>query len=195
MTTQVSGHHKKGITIYDIAVTALFAALCYVATTFFKIEIPTPVGRMMMHAGNIFCLLAALLLGPARGAAADAIGMGLSDILSVWIASAPSTIVMRFCMGLVTGAVPKLGGGTSKHSMKWVIIGAVSGMFTYYVLYLGYSFLKDLILGNAVATCLADVGVKAVTSGITGILSVIAACLLYIPFHKALTAAGYYRKR
>ena len=91
--------------------------------------------------------------------------------------------------------LPKLGGGTSKHSMKWVIIGAVSGMFTYYVLYLGYSFLKDLILGNAVATCLADVGVKAVTSGITGILSVIAACLLYIPFHKALTAAGYYRKR
>ena len=102
---------------------------------------------------------------------------------------------MRFCRGRVTGAVPKLGGGTSKHSMKWVIIGAVSGMFTYYVLYLGYSFLKDLILGNAVATCLADVGVKAVTSGITGILSVIAACLLYIPFHKALTAAGYYRKR
>ena len=81
MTTQVSGHHKKGITIYDIAVTALFAALCYVATYFLRIEIPTPLGRMMIHGGNIVCLLSALLMGPLRGAAADAIGMGLFDLL------------------------------------------------------------------------------------------------------------------
>ena len=118
-----------------------------------------------MHAGISSACWPLCCWARREGRRRDAIGMGLSDVLSPWIASAPSTVIMRFCMGLVTGAVPKLGGGTSKHSMKWVIIGAVSGMFTYYVLYLGYSFLKDLILGNAVATCLADVGVKAVTSG------------------------------
>ena len=68
-------------------------------------------------------------------------------------------------------------------------------MVTYYVLYLGYSFLSDLILGNGLAAVLADVATKAVTSGSTGIVSIIVASLLYLPFHKALAAAGYYRKR
>ena len=195
MTTQVSGHHKKGITIYDIAVTALFAALCYVATYFLRIEIPTPLGRMMIHGGNIVCLLSALLMGPLRGAAADAIGMGLFDLLSGWATSAPSTIVMRFCMGLAGGAVPKLSGKKDNPGIGWAIAGAAAGMVTYYVLYLGYSFLSDLILGNGLAAVLADVATKAVTSGSTGIVSIIVASLLYLPFHKALTAAGYYRKR
>ena len=195
MTTQVSGHHKKGITIYDIAVTALFAALCYVATYFLRIEIPTPLGRMMIHGGNIVCLLSALLMGPLRGAAADAIGMGLFDLLSGWASSAPSTIVMRFCMGLAGGAVPKLSGKKDTLGIGWAIAGAAAGMVTYYVLYLGYSFLSDLILGNGLAAVLADVATKAVTSGSTGIVSIIVASLLYLPFHKALTAAGYYRKR
>ncbi len=195
MTTQVSGHHKKGITIYDIAVTALFAALCYVATYFLRIEIPTPLGRMMIHGGNIVCLLSALLMGPLRGAAADAIGMGLFDLLSGWASSAPSTIVMRFCMGLAGGAVPKLSGKKDNPGIGWAIAGAAAGMVTYYVLYLGYSFLSDLILGNGLAAVLADVATKAVTSGSTGIVSIIVASLLYLPFHKALAAAGYYRKR
>ena len=195
MTTQVSGHHKKGITIYDIAVTALFAALCYVATYFLRIEIPTPLGRMMIHGGNIVCLLSALLMGPLRGAAADAIGMGLFDLLSGWASSAPSTIVMRFCMGQASGEGPKLSGKKDNPGIGWAIAGAAAGMVTYYVLYLGYSFLSDLILGNGLAAVLADVATKAVTSGSTGIVSIIVASLLYLPFHKALAAAGYYRKR
>ena len=193
MTSKVSSEKKKS-SIYDIVITALFAALCYVATSLLHVDIPTPVGKTMMHAGNIFCLLSALLLGPLRGASADAIGMGLYDLLGGWASSAPSTIIMRFCMGLVGGAVPKLGG-KEKHSFAWTVAGAAAGMVTYYILYLGYSFVKDLVLGNAVATCLADVGTKAVTSGISGIISIIVASLLYVPFHKALTAAGYYRKR
>lgn len=195
MTTQVSGQHKKGITIYDIAVTALFAALCYVATYFLRIEIPTPLGKTMIHGGNVVCLLSALLMGPMRGAAADAIGMGLFDLLGGWASSAPSTIIMRFCMGLVGGAVPKLGGKKEKHSIGWAIAGAAAGMVTYYVLYLGYTFLRDLILGNGMAAVLADVGTKAISSGGSGIVSIIIASILYTPFHKALAAAGYYRKR
>lgn len=194
MTAKVS-HQKKKISIYDVAVTAMFAALCYVATSLLHIEIPTPVGRTMMHAGNIFCLLAALLLGPARGAAADAIGMGLFDVTGGWITSAPSTVVMRFVMGLAAGAVPKLGGKSEKHSPLWTVAGAAAGMAAYYVLYLGYSFVKDLVLGNAVGTALVDIGTKAFTSGITGIVSIAVASLLYLPFYKALAAAGYYRKR
>ena len=58
---------KRKITTYDIVVTALFAAICYVATAFFHIDIPTPLGKTMMHFGNIFCLLSAMLMGGPPG--------------------------------------------------------------------------------------------------------------------------------
>ena len=50
--------------VYRIVLTALMAALCYVAFTFLKIPIPTFGGDYVaLHIGNAFCVLAALLLG------------------------------------------------------------------------------------------------------------------------------------
>ena len=65
--------------VYRIVLTALMAALCYVAFTFLKIPIPTFGGDYVaLHIGNAFCVLAALLLGGADkqlpiGAMADEI--------------------------------------------------------------------------------------------------------------------------
>ena len=171
----------------------MFAAICYVATNF-RIEIPTPLGKTMIHCGNIFCLLSCLLMGGVRGGAANAIGLGLFDLLGGWASSAPSTIVMRFVMGFVGGSVA-FKGGKENRKLGWTIAGAVSGMVTYIVLYLGYSFLKGVILGNAVETVLVDVGTKAITSSLSGVLSVVIATLLYPVFRKALAAAGYYKHR
>ena len=65
----------------------------------------------------------------------------------------------------------------------------------YVVLYLSYSFLKGIVLGNAVGTVLVDVASKAATSVPAGCVSVVVAVVLYPFFYKALTAAGYYQKR
>ena len=54
--------------VYKIVITALMAALCYVAFTFLKIPIPTFGGDYVaLHIGNAFCVLAALLLGGGYG--------------------------------------------------------------------------------------------------------------------------------
>ena len=95
---------KHKITTYDIVVTALFAAICYVATNF-RIDIPTPLGKTMIHCGNVFCLLSAMLMGGLRGGIADATGLTLFDLTGGWATSAPSTFVMRFVMGLVCGSI------------------------------------------------------------------------------------------
>ena len=185
---------KHKITTYDIVVTALFAAICYVATNF-RIEIPTPLGKTMIHCGNVFCLLSAMLMGGLRGGIADATGLGLFDLLGGWASSAPSTFIMRFIMGLVGGSVASVGNHNETKPTKWTILGAVTGMVTYVILYLGYSFLKGIVLGNAVGTVLTDVAAKAATSIPSGCVSIVVAVILYPFFRKALTAAGYYQKR
>lgn len=44
--------------VYKLVLTALMAALCYVAFTFLKIPIPTPGGdTTALHIGNAFCVL------------------------------------------------------------------------------------------------------------------------------------------
>ena len=41
----------------------LLATLCYIGFAFFKIDIPVGTGKSAFHLGNVFCVLAALLLG------------------------------------------------------------------------------------------------------------------------------------
>ena len=65
--------------VYRIVLTALMAALCYVAFTFLKIPIPTFGGDYVaLHIGNAFCVLAALLLGGVYGGLA---GMRMVTLL------------------------------------------------------------------------------------------------------------------
>ena len=186
MTTQVSGHHKKGITIYDIAVTALFAALCYVATTFFKIEIPTPVGRMMMHAGNIFCLLSGFVLGPVAGGLAAGLGSALYDVTNpAYIASAPFTFAFKFLLAAVCGWVAYARGSRAERHGQNILAG-VAGSAAYMVLYLGKSFIEGLLLGNALVPVLVAVGTKAVTSGVNAVIAVVVSVPLCAAVRMAL---------
>ena len=49
--------------ISRIAQAGLLAALCYIGFAFFKIDIPAGTEKASFHFGNVFCVLAALLLG------------------------------------------------------------------------------------------------------------------------------------
>ena len=93
--------------IQKLALTALFAALCYVIFTFLQIKIPMPGGdATSLHLGNAFCVLAALLLGGGYGGLAGAVGMTIADLMDpVYITGAPKTFVLKFCIGLITGLV------------------------------------------------------------------------------------------
>jgi uncharacterized membrane protein len=70
---------------------ALFAALCCVAT--YAIKIPLPYGYFNL--GDVFVLLAGWCLGPIYGVAAAAVGSALADLLSGYALSAPVTFLIK----------------------------------------------------------------------------------------------------
>ena len=67
---------KKPVDAKVIAQAALCAALCYVGATFIKIDIPVGTERTMFHFGNVFCVLAALLIGGTWGGQAGGLEAG-----------------------------------------------------------------------------------------------------------------------
>lgn len=139
----VNGRNEK---VYKLVLTALMAALCYVAFTFLKIPIPTLNGDMVaLHIGNAFCVLAALILGGGYGGLAGALGMTIADILDpVYITSAPKTFILKFCIGLIAGFVAhKIAHITDDHDTKyvlrWSLLASIAG--------LGFNVIMDPIVG------------------------------------------------
>ncbi len=183
---------NKKFTVFDMTVIGLMAALCYVGTLF-RIEIPTPLGKTMIHLGNVFCLLSGLLFGGMKGALSSGIGSAIFDLLNGWATSAPSTFINKFVMGFLAGFIPRLKGKNGD-SLTFNIIGAACGIYAYNILYLTYSFLKNIVLGSAVETAWTDVIFKAPISFANGTLALIVSVILASVLKPLLTKAGIYRK-
>lgn len=124
--------------IFKLVLFAILIALCYVATF---VMIPLPTGGKI-HLGNLVCILSSLLLGGLEGGLIGSIGMGLNDLH--FYLDTPSTIirtvVLKFIMGLICGALFKL---LKKKNLKSIncsivlfILGIVFlsvGIFSLYV--------------------------------------------------------------
>ena len=169
-----------------ITVTALMAALCYVAFTFLQIKIPTPVGYTSFHLGNTFCVLAALLLGGIPGGIAGAIGMGIGDILDpVYIMVAPKTLFLKFMIGLITGLVAhkilKIQLQKVKKLVGSVIASCAAGMGFNIIGEPLVSYLYYLILlGDSTKAADYLVAAKFITTGVNAILAVVIATVIYL---------------
>lgn len=87
--------------ILSIAQIAVMSAIICVAT--FTIKIPTYTGYV--HIGDSMVLLSVVLLGRKKSIVASAIGMGLTDILSGYIAWAPFTIIIKAIMAYIAGKI------------------------------------------------------------------------------------------
>ncbi|WP_298018100.1 ECF transporter S component [uncultured Dysosmobacter sp.] len=124
--------------------TALFAALGYVATR--VLMVPSPTGGYM-NLGDAVVLLGAFLLGPVYGAIAGGTGPALADLLSGYPAWVPGTLVIKALMGL-TAAV--LYRGLGKKPWALVVCGAAAEaiMVVGYWLYDGL-FIVGSLAGSA----------------------------------------------
>ncbi len=182
--------------VLKLSITALMAALCYVAFTFLQIKIPTPVGYTSFHLGNTFCVLGALLLGGLPGGIAGAIGMGIGDILDpVYITVAPKTIILKLGIGLVTGLVAhkvlKINTKTGKELKKDVFLASGAGMLFNCIGEPLFSYLYYLIiLGNSEKAITYLALAKFVTTFINAILAVIIASILYLAIYPRLKESG-----
>ena len=81
---------SKKITLYDIVVVGVMAAIIFALTYFVRIEIPTPAGPTNLKLANAFILMSGMVFGGLRGGLAGGIGSMLFDLLNpAYIASAP----------------------------------------------------------------------------------------------------------
>ncbi|MBR6322608.1 MAG: ECF transporter S component [Lachnospiraceae bacterium] len=171
-----------------LTMTAMMAALCYIAFAFFKIDIPVPgsLEKTAFHLGNTFCVLTALLLGGIWGGLAGAIGMTIADLLSGYVTSAPKTFLLKLCIGLITGFVAhkllKIDKETDRKKVLWKSAVAASAGMLFNVIadpVVGY-FYKRYLFGLQQDLAKALAKISAVTTLVNAVLAVILATVFYL---------------
>ena len=179
--------------IKRLAQAGLLTALCYIGFAFFKIDIPAGTEKASFHFGNVFCVLAALLLGGYWGGLAGAVGMTIGDLTTSYVTSAPKTFLLKLCIGLIVGLVAhKIFKLCRSHSAKYVtgvtILASVCGMADPLV---GY-FYKTYLFGVPQDITAILVKISALTTSVNAVVAVIAASVIYLALRPALQKAGLF---
>lgn len=176
----------------------LLAALCYIGFAFFKIDIPVGPEKTAFHFGNVFCVLAALLLGGYWGGLAGAVGMTIGDLTTSYVTSAPKTFLLKLCIGLIVGLVAHTIFKVSRaHSAKYVtgvtILAAVCGMGFNVIAdpLVGY-FYKMYLLGIPQDISAALAKISTITTGVNAVVAVTAASFFYLALRPALKKSGLF---
>ena len=134
----------------QIALDAMFVALTLVFTAFVNIQIPSFGGAGgLIHLGNVPLFIAAMIYGKRTGCLAGALGMGLFDILSGWVAWAPCTIITCGLMGLVVGGICQ--------SRKGITSKVVAVLAALAIKLAGYFIFEGFIMGSGAAAALKSV--------------------------------------
>ena len=185
---------------FKIAATGLFAALSYVVFTFLQIKIPLPGGdATSFHLGNAVCVLGALILGGFWGGLGGAIGMTIGDLLDpVYVIYAPKTLILKFCIGMITGIVAHRFGRIThtddkQHILRWTAIAGFCGLLFNAIFdpLFGYWY-KRIIIGKPAAELVLAYNVTS--SAVNAVASLIVAILIYMALYPALKKSGLFLK-
>lgn len=113
----------------DIVMSALMAALIFVAT--YAIRIPNPATGGYSHMGDCMIFLAVVLLGRKNGSLAAAIGGALSDFLAgapLWILP---TFIIKYIMAFIMGTFMKHNPESKKLQIAGAALGCVFQIIAY----------------------------------------------------------------
>jgi len=181
---------KKDDKTFKLVLTAMMAALCYVAFTFLQIKIPTPAGYTSFHLGNVFCVLAGLLINGVSGGLAGAIGMGIGDILDpAYVVTAPKTLFLKFMMGLIAGTVAHKKFKINELEGKKLIYASFFSCFCAAIFNIiaeptvSYFYYK-ILLGNSDKALSYLTAAKWITTSVNSLLTFIFASILYLALRK-----------
>lgn len=183
---------KKRIEIRGIVSVALMAALTFVCT-YFRIQIPTPIGTTGLHFGNVMCVLSALLFGPLKGGLSAGIGSAMYDFfIPEYLPESWITFINKFLMALVAGVIYHGGRNKTKApSFARGVVAAVAGAMTYVILYTAKQIVVDnLVLGVEWGTVWASLLIKTPVSIANGILAAVFSVLLNMAMRPTLKKAG-----
>lgn len=169
----------------NISITGLMAALVFLATMFFKVQIPVGGDKTMLGFANVFCILSGLLLGPVYGGLAAGIGSALFDLLGGWASSAPVTLVTKFLMAFFCGLIV-WGAKNGGKKLSRVIVGAVTGSLSYCALYIAYSWAKLALIGSAWQAIQLQLVVKIPVTLLNALIADVIAVPLFYAIRGAL---------
>ncbi|MCR5753428.1 MAG: ECF transporter S component [Acetatifactor sp.] len=187
--------HETVTNLNRLAQAGLLAALCYIGFAIFKIDIPVGPEKTAFHFGNVFCVLAALLLGGYWGGLAGAVGMTIGDLTTSYVTSAPKTFLLKLCIGLIVGFVAhrifKLSHG---HSQKYItgvtILASSCGMlFNVFADPLVGYYYKTYLLGVPQDISAALAKINTLTTAVNAVVAVIVATVFYLALRPALLKA------
>lgn len=149
---------KQKNQVMKLALSAMFAALIFVATSFFKL--PVSLTNGYIHLGDGFILLAAALLGqPAILAAA--LGSALADLMGGYTMYILPTFIIKGAAAAVAAAFLK------QNRPFWLrLIGMVLAEA---VMVLGYFLAEWLVLGYGLAAA-AGALVPNIVQGLSGVI-------------------------
>ena len=177
---------NKNLTTKKLVYVALFTALVYIFSRFFQIPVVTPFGQTRFHLGNVFCLLAGILMGPGFGGLAAGLGSALFDLFDpVYFTSAPITLVTKFALAFVAGAIYKKRNELV--DKKRLVLAAILGQLTYVFLYLLKTYITNkFVMGFTNEAVMAELIPKAGVSLFNALISVIIAFILAMPLLKSV---------
>ena len=181
--SSVSAGTVQSDRIKTIIITALFAALTFVATSIIKI--PT-VTQGYIHPGDGLVLLSGLLLGPLWGTLAAGVGSALSDILGGYFVYAPATFIIKALSALVAFLIFRaLTKKETKGSILKVISAGIGGEA---VMVLGYFvfeiFMIAIVNGTNLTAGLAVAAAGIIPNVIQGVVGIAISSLLYPVLHR-----------
>lgn len=164
-----------------LVMSAVFAALCCVATMIF--HFPTPVTDGYIHFGDAFVMLSGFLLGPVYGMAAAGIGSMLADILSGYAHYAIPTLLIKALAALAAALIFR---ALQKRKINLVLCAVISGLCAAAIVVLGYFAVESTILGYGIAAA-ASMPLNALQGGMGIVISaLLLPLLLRISFFKEM---------
>lgn len=185
---------RNKISIYDMVIVGLFAAMVFVCTMFLGIKIPTPTGTTMLKTANAVCLLGGLLFGGMRGGLAAGIGSFFFDLTyPEYAAGAPITFILYFLMGFICGTIAHWGKNKEPSTPR-MIIAATCGAVGYSCLYIAKSIISLVIKGSALLPAVLATTPKMLTTSLNALFAIAISCLLAPVLYKRLMAAGLMKR-
>ena len=157
--------------VSKIVLTALFAALVYVATSI--IRYPTFGTQGYINIGDSIVLLSAWLIGVYGGLAAG-IGSALADLLAQYVTYVPGTFIIKFLMALVAYLIFT---ALKKTNINKVVAYIVSGVVAELIMVFGYFLYESTILGYGLAAA-ASIPSNAIQAGTCLVIGYIAIGIL-----------------
>ena len=142
-----------------IVLTALFAALAFVAT--YIIKVPTVGTNGYVNIGDTIVLLCAWMIGGVYGGLAAGVGSALSDLIAGYGMYVPGTFVIKFLMAVVTYLVFNV---MKKVNVNKVIGYVISGILAELIMVLGYFLYESIVLGYGLGAALS-IGSNFVQAG------------------------------